>query len=44
MTLLNKSLVLDSSFMIRFDNPFDSLGSASSNKAAVVNTQLIGFT
>ena len=41
MTLSNKSLVLDSSFMIRFDNPFDSLGSASSNKAAVVNTQLL---
>ena len=35
-----QKLGLDSSFMIRFDNPFDSLGSASSNKAAVVNTQL----
>ena len=36
-----QKLGLDSSFMIRFDNPFDSLGSASSNKAAVVNTQLL---
>jgi len=35
-----QKLGLDSSFMIRFDNPFDSLSSASSNKAAVVNTQL----
>ena len=35
-----QKLGLDSSFMIRFDNPFDSLNSASSNKAAVVNTQL----
>ena len=36
-----QKLGLDSSFMIRFDNPYDSLGSASSNKAAVVNTQLL---
>ena len=36
-----QKLGLDSSFMIRFDNPFDSLSSASSNKAAVVNTQLL---
>ena len=36
-----QKLGLDSSFMIRFDNPFDSLNSASSNKAAVVNTQLL---
>jgi len=36
-----QKLGLDSSFMIRFDNPFDSLCSASSNKAAVVNTQLL---
>ncbi len=36
-----QKLGLDSSFMIRFDNPFDSLGSATSNKAAVVNTQLL---
>ena len=36
-----QKLGLDSSFMIRFDNPFYSLGSASSNKAAVVNTQLL---
>ena len=38
-----QKLGLDSSFMIRFDNPFDSLGSASSNKAAVVNTQLLFY-
>ena len=36
-----QKLGLDSSFMIRFDNPFDSLGSATSNKAAVVNIQLL---
>ena len=36
-----QKLGLDSNFMIRFDNPFDSLGSAASNKAAVVNTQLV---
>ena len=36
-----QKLGLDSSFMIRFDNPFDSLSNASSNKAAVVNTQLL---
>ena len=36
-----QKLGLDSNFMIRFDNPFDSLGSAASNKAAVVNTQLM---
>ena len=36
-----QKLGLDSNFMIRFDNPFDSLSSASSNKAAVVNTQLM---
>jgi len=36
-----QKLGLDSSFMIRFDNPFDSLNSASSNKAAVVSTQLL---
>ncbi len=35
-----QKLGLDSSFMIRFDNPFESLSNASSNKAAVVNTQL----
>ena len=34
-------LGIDPPFTIRFDNPFDSLGSASSNKAAVVNTQLL---
>ena len=36
-----QKLGLDSNFMIRFDNPFGSLGSAASNKAAVVNTQLM---
>ena len=36
-----QKLGLDSNFMIRFDNPFESLGSAASNKAAVVNTQLM---
>jgi hypothetical protein len=35
-----QKLGLDSSFMIRFDNPFESLSNDSSNKAAVVNTQL----
>ena len=34
-------LGLDSTFMIRYNNPFDSLGAASTNKAAVVNTQLL---
>ena len=34
-------LGIDPSFMIRFDNPFSNLDNAASNKAAVVNTQLI---
>ena len=34
-------LGLDSNFMIRFDNPFESLTDAASNKAAVVNTQIL---
>ena len=34
------SLGIDSSFMIRFDNPFSNLDNAANNKAAVVNTQL----
>ena len=38
---LKSRLGLDSSFMIRFDNPFSSLDSAIYNKAAVVNAQLL---
>ncbi len=34
-------LGLDSSFMIRFDNPFSDLDNSIQNKAAVVNTQLL---
>ncbi|MFL2720143.1 MAG: cadherin repeat domain-containing protein [Gammaproteobacteria bacterium] len=34
-------LGLDSNFMIRFDNPFESLTDAASNRAAVVNTQIL---
>ena len=34
-------LGLDSNFMIRFDNPFESLTDVASNKAAVVNTQIL---
>mgnify|MGYP000144141325 CR=1 FL=1 len=34
-------LGIDPSFMIRFDNPFSSLDSASYNKAAVVNAQVL---
>ena len=34
-------LGLDSSFMIRFDNPFSNLDSAIYNKAAVINAQLL---
>jgi len=33
-------LGLDADYMIRFNNPFASLGTASLNKAAVVNTQI----
>ncbi len=36
---LKSKLGIDSNFMIRFDNPFSNLDSASYNKAAVVNTQ-----
>jgi len=39
-TFKNK-LGLDSDFMIRFDNPFTSLSSEASNKAAVVYSQII---
>ncbi len=34
------SLGIDSSFMIRFDNPFSNLDNAIYNKVAVINTQL----
>ncbi len=34
------SLGIDSSFMIRFDNPFSNLDNAVYNKVAVINTQL----
>ena len=34
-------LGIDSSFMIRFDNPFSNLDNAANNKAAVINTQLV---
>ena len=33
-------LGIDPSFMIRFDNPFSNLDNATSNKVAVINTQL----
>ena len=36
---LKSKLGIDANFMIRFDNPFSNLDSASYNKAAVVNTQ-----
>jgi hypothetical protein len=38
---LKTRLGLDSSFMIRFDNPFSNLDSAIYNKAAVINAQLL---
>ena len=34
------NLGIDSSFMIRFDNPFSNLDNAAYNKVAVINTQL----
>ena len=34
-------LGIDSSFMIRFDNPFSNLDNTINNKAAVINTQLV---
>ena len=40
-TSLKDKLGLDSNFMIRFDDPYLSIGDASLNKAAVVNTQLL---
>ena len=39
-TFKNK-LGIDSNFMIRFDNPFTSLSTEASNKAAVIYSQLI---
>ena len=39
-TFKNK-LGIDSDFMIRFDNPFTSISSENSNKAAVIYSQLI---
>ena len=38
---LKSRLGIDSNFMIRFDNPFSSIDSASYNKAAVVNAQVL---
>ena len=38
---LKSRLGLDSTFMIRFDNPFSNLDSAIYNKAAVINAQLL---
>ena len=40
-TNLKEKLGLDSNFMIRFDDPYLSLNDAVSNKAALVNTQLL---
>ena len=40
-TSLKDKLGLDSNFMIRFDDPYLSIGDTSLNKAAVVNTQLL---
>tara|TARA_B100000965_G_scaffold315418_1_gene275664 strand:+ start:1037 stop:2929 length:1893 start_codon:yes stop_codon:yes gene_type:complete len=34
-------LGIDSSFMIRFDNPFSDLDNTANNKAALINTQLV---
>ena len=40
-TSLKEKLGVDSDFMIRFDDPYLSVNDASSNKAALVNTQLL---
>ena len=40
-TSLKNKLGLVSNFLIRFDDPYLSIGDASLNKAAVVNTQLL---
>ena len=36
-----EKLGLSSEYMIRYNNPFDSLGTSAQNKAAVVNTQIL---
>ena len=38
---LKEKLGIDSNFMIRFDDPYQSPNDSTSNKAAVVNTQLL---
>ena len=38
---LKEKLGVDSNFMIRFDDPYLSVNDAASNKAALVNTQLL---
>ena len=38
---LKEKLGIDSNFMIRFDDPYLSVSDAASNKAALVNTQLL---
>ena len=38
---LKEKLGVDSNFMIRFDDPYLSVNNASSNKAALANTQLL---
>ncbi len=40
-TSLKEKLGVDANFMIRFDDPYQSINDAASNKAAVVNTQLL---
>jgi len=40
-TNLKEKLGLDTNFMIRFDDPYLSVNDAASNKAALVNTQLL---
>ena len=40
-TTLKEKLGVDPNFMIRFDDPYQSINDAASNKAAVVNTQLL---
>ncbi|MDA9112476.1 cadherin repeat domain-containing protein [Gammaproteobacteria bacterium] len=38
---LKEKLGVDSNFMVRFDDPYLSINNAASNKAALVNTQLL---
>ena len=40
-TSLKEKLGVDSNFMIRFDDPYQSVNDSASNKAALVNTQLL---